>query len=102
MSTQAEKHYYVYMMANDRNGVIYTGVANDLIRRVNQHKTDCFEGFTKRYQAHNLVYFEETGDLDSALNHEKRIKTWPRKRKIDLIETRNHEWKDLWPEIIEG
>ena len=94
-----EKHYYVYIMANKLNGTIYTGVTNDLVRRVNEHRNNLVEGFTKRYGLHKLVYFEETSDIDSALNHEKRIKNLSRAKKLILIENVNPLWDDLWNEI---
>jgi len=99
MTNKTEKHYYVYIMANKRNGTIYTGVTNNLIRRVDEHRNDAFPGFAKRYQTHMLVYFEETSNIDSALNHEKRVKKWTRRWKIELIQATNPEWKDLWEEI---
>jgi putative endonuclease len=86
-------------MANKRNGTIYAGVTNDLTRRVDEHRRDALPGFTRHYQTHMLVYFGETSDVDSALNHEKRVKKWPRTRKLELIQTTNPEWKDLWDEI---
>ena len=99
MSVKTEKHYCVDIMANKRKGTIYTGVRNDLLRRVDEHRRDAFPGFTKRYQTHMLVYFEETCDIDSALNYEKRIKKWTRKWKIKLIQVKNYEWVDLWDQI---
>jgi len=101
MTNKIDKHYYVYIMANKRNGTIYTGLTNDLIRRVDEHRSDAFPGFSKRYQTHMLVYFEETGNIDSALNYEKRVKKWTRRWKIELIQATNPEWKDLWDEINE-
>ena len=88
-------------MANKQNGTLYTGVTNDLVRRVNEHRNNLVEGFTKRYGLHKLVYFEATSDVDSALNYEKRIKDFSRAKKLILIETGNPEWDDLWNEICQ-
>ena len=90
-----EKTYYVYIMASKRNGTIYTGVTNNLERRVYEHKNNIIKGFTSKYKIHNLVYFEETNDINEALAFEKRIKGWLRKKKIDLIEAMNPHWNDL-------
>ncbi|MEK7083175.1 MAG: GIY-YIG nuclease family protein [Patescibacteria group bacterium] len=87
--------YYIYILASKRNGTIYIGVTNDLRRRVYEHKNNLIEGFTKKYNVHDLVYFEQTIDIQSALQREKQIKIWKRKWKIDLIESSNPEWKDL-------
>ena len=76
-------------------------VTNDLIRRVYEHKQDFVAGFTRTYRTHTLVYFEEAGDVDAALNREKQLKKWLRKWKLALIEEHNPEWKDLWVEIVQ-
>jgi putative endonuclease len=94
------KMYFVYILASKRNGTIYTGVTNDLIRRVYQHKNGINEGFTKKYSVHDLVYFEATDDVQAALRREKQIKKWNRQWKIDLIEKQNPEWRDLYPGLI--
>jgi len=96
---EPDKTYYVYIMASKRNGTLYIGVTNDLIRRVYEHRNDLVESFTKRYRVHFLVYYEQTGDVDAALNREKRLKDWHRKWKLELIESMNPGWKDLWEEI---
>ena len=85
---------YVYIMSN-RSKTLYTGVTSDLVRRVYQHKQKLVEGFTKKYNLTKLVYFEAGGDITSAIQREKQIKGWLRKRKIDLIESVNPEWDDL-------
>jgi putative endonuclease len=90
----SEKNYYVYIMTN-RSKTLYTGVTNDLIRRVYEHKNKMVEGFTKKYNITRLVYFEETGDVQSAIAREKQIKGWLRSKKITLIESANPKWKDL-------
>jgi len=86
--------YYVYIMSN-RSKTLYTGVTNDLMRRVYEHKNKMVEGFTKKYNIKRLVYFEETGDVQAAIEREKQIKGWLRAKKIALIESKNPEWKDL-------
>lgn len=88
------KKYYVYIMAS-RSRVIYTGVTNNLERRVYEHKNKLVEGFTSKYNVTRLVYFEETNDVHAALNREKQIKGWLRARKTALIESVNPQWKDL-------
>jgi len=93
--------YYVYIMANVTNVAIYTGVTNDLIRRVHEHKTDADpRGFTARYGVHKLVYFEETGDVYAAISREKQLKSWSRKRKNLLIESKNPDWHDLYSTLL--
>ena len=92
---------YVYILASQKNGTLYTGVTSDLIKRVNEHKTDVRGGFTKRYQVHSLVYYESHDDIDSARTREKQIKAWKRQWKINLIEEENQEWVDLFPGLIE-
>ena len=87
-------NYYVYIMSN-KSGKLYTGVANNLEKRISQHKLYLIEGFTKKYNINKLVYFEETNDIRAAISREKHIKGWVRKKKIALIELTNPEWKDL-------
>jgi putative endonuclease len=93
------KNYYVYIMASERNGMLYIGVTSDLIRRVFEHKNDMVEGFTKKYQVHDLVYFEQTNDALSALTREKQLKKWKRKWKLELTEEFNPDWIDLYEEL---
>ena len=88
------KQYYVYIMTN-RSKTLYTGVTSDLIRRVYEHKRKIVEGFTKKYNIKRLVYFEDTNDVQTAIEREKQIKGWLRTKKIALIESKNPEWKDL-------
>ena len=90
--------YYVYMMASKKNGTIYIGMTNDLIKRVYAHKNDLVEGFTKKYGVHQLVYYEQTEEAKSAIQREKQLKKWNRSWKIELIEKMNPEWKDLYAE----
>ena len=94
------KTYYVYILASKKNGTLYIGVTSDLIKRIWQHKNNLVEGFTKQYGVHDLLYFEETGDVMSALEREKELKKWKRQWKIDLIEKNNPEWKDLYPNLL--
>lgn len=92
--------YYVYILASRRNGTLYVGVTNDLVRRTYEHKSDLVEGFTKRYGVHMLVYHENTSDAVAAIQREKRIKKWNRAWKIKLIERVNPDWKDLYNELL--
>ena len=94
------KTYYVYILASRKNGTLYIGVTNDLVRRVYEHKHDYVKGFTSRYGVHRLVYFEHTQSIDAALTREKELKKWRRQWKIDLIEKRNPEWSDLYGGIV--
>jgi putative endonuclease len=94
------KNYYVYILASNRNGTLYIGVTNDLIRRVYEHKNNLVKGFTSKYKVHQLVYYEQTHDIQSALNREKQLKKWKRKWKLELIEEMNPNWQDLYKEFI--
>ncbi|MFC2136118.1 GIY-YIG nuclease family protein [Bacteroidota bacterium] len=89
------KNYYVYMMNNKNNTVIYTGVTNDLVLRVYEHKNKLLPGFTSKYNVTKLVYFEETTDINSAIAREKQIKAGSRKKKEGLINNFNKGWVDL-------
>ncbi|MGC9335917.1 MAG: GIY-YIG nuclease family protein [Anaerolineae bacterium] len=93
------KQYYVYIMTNRYNTVLYTGVTNDLKRRAYQHRTGQGGAFTSRYHVDELVYYEVTGDVNAAIAREKQIKAGSRKKKIDLVEAMNPEWKDLYEEL---
>lgn len=90
------KNYFVYIMTNKRNTVLYTGVTNDLYRRVGEHKEKLGGGFTKRYNVTKLIYYEEFGEISHAIEREKQIKSWSRKRKEELINSTNSEWKELY------
>ena len=92
----------VYILASRRNGTLYTGVTGDLVKRVWEHRSDLVEGFTKRYGVHRLVYFEVHDHMPDAIRREKQIKKWNRAWKMDLIESTNPQWHDLWPTIIGG
>jgi putative endonuclease len=93
------KQYYVYMMTNARNTVLYTGVTNDLIRRVWEHKQKLVEGFTKKYNIVKLVYYEVSEDIENAILREKQIKAGSRPNKMQLINSMNREWRDLYQEL---
>lgn len=94
------KTYYVYILASQRNGTLYTGVTNDVRRRVWEHKHALVKGFTKEYSVDILVYFEQHEDIEQAIIREKQIKAWKRKWKLELIEKGNPDWKDLYYEIF--
>src|SRR5438067_1844576 len=90
-----QKTYYVYMMTNTYNNVLYTGVTNDLLRRVSEHKEKKIEGFTKQYNLDRLIYYEEFYDVNQAIAREKQIKAGSRKKKDALIKKMNPQMKDL-------
>ncbi len=98
-SLPMNKQYYVYMLTNDNNTVIYTGITNDLHRRVYEHKEKLVKGFTKRYNIHKLVYYEVAYDPVSAISREKQIKAGSRLKKVTLVETMNRDWQDLYYKI---
>jgi putative endonuclease len=93
-----DKIGYIYLMMNDTNTVIYTGVTNNLLKRIYEHKEKLVEGFTKKYNVTKLVYYEEFDDIKNAIEREKQIKGGSRKKKIDLIKSDNPEFKDLYYE----
>ena len=88
--------YYVYILASKRNGTLYIGVTNDLARRVCEHREGLAEGFTKDYGVKRLAHFETFEDINTAIHREDRLKKWKRQWKIDLIQTRNPLWDDLY------
>jgi putative endonuclease len=96
------RQYYVYIMSNDTNTVTYTGVTNDLLAMVDQHKKKTNKGFTSRYNINKLVYFETCEEVESVILREKQIKSWPRKDKVTLISTMNPEWHDLYQDLAKG
>jgi len=94
-------NYYVYILTNAHKTVLYTGVTNNLVRRVYEHKNHLDKGsFTSQYNVEYLVFFEETNDIESAISREKQIKGWNRKRKNKLIEQKNPNWIDLYDSIL--
>lgn len=92
--------YYVYILFSKRNGTLYVGVTSDLAKRVWEHKNHIIKGFTDRYNVDKLGYYEVCNDINEAIKREKQIKSKIRSYKIDLIETNNPEWVDLYDEII--
>jgi len=91
----SDRAYYIYLTSNKRNTVIYTGVTNDLYARMYQHKNKAVKGFTQKYNADKLIYYEEFDSVEDAIRREKQIKGGSRRNKIKLIELENKEWKDL-------
>ena len=87
--------YYVYILTNKTDEVMYIGVTNDLRRRLYEHKNKQIEGFTKKYHVHKLVYFEEYSEVNDAITREKQLKRWVRSKKNLLVETKNPNWDDL-------
>ena len=93
--------YYVYVLSGMSDTVLYTGVTNDQIKRVYQHKNNVDpKSFSARYNVHKLVYYETTDDVYTAISREKQIKSWKRAKKTELINSMNPEWKDLYNDII--
>jgi putative endonuclease len=90
----------VYILASGIRGTLYTGVTSDLVQRVWQHKHDQAGGFTKRYGVHTLVWLEAHETMESAIRREKAIKEWKRSWKLELIESSNPDWRDLYPDIL--
>ena len=93
------KQYYVYIMTNSGNTVLYVGVTNDLIKRVYEHKVKLADGFTKKYNIVKLVYYEVFEDIENAILREKQMKAGSRQKKIQLIDSTNREWRDLYDEL---
>ena len=94
------KTYFVYIVASQRNGTLYTGVTNNLVRRSWEHRTGVSDGFTRKYGCKYLVWFEVHSDIDEAILREKRIKKWRRRWKLDLIEEGNPRWRDLYDDLV--
>ena len=88
--------YYVYILSNKTNTVLYIGVTNDIVRRVYEHKNKIIEGFTKKYNVTKLVYVEACSDIRYAIAREKQLKHWRKEKKINLIQTQNPDFKDLY------
>ena len=95
------RKYYVYILFNKMNGTLYTGVTNDLTKRIWQHKNKVADGFTKKYGVDKLGYFEVCEDINFAIAREKQLKAGNRKTKLELIELNNPEWQDLYYEILD-
>lgn len=94
-----DRQYYVYIMTNKNNAVLYTGVTNDLKRRIYEHREKLIEGFTKKYNINKLVYYEAFGDINNAILREKQIKGGSRDKKIKLVKAMNNSWLDLYDKI---
>ena len=92
--------YFVYLMASARNGTLYAGVTNNLIRRVFEHKQGLTGGFTNRYAVHHLVWFESTPSVEAAIHREKQVKNWKRQWKVAMIEKSNPTWMDLYDTLL--
>jgi putative endonuclease len=90
----------VYILASKRNGTLYIGVTSDLVKRIWEHKNNMVDGFTKRYNVHQLVWYELHESMESAITREKRLKNWKRKWKLELIERRNPKWIDMYSTIV--
>ena len=93
------KQYFVYILSNDTNTVTYTGLTNNLVRRVFEHKNKLTKGFTAKYKIHKLVYYEICMDIESAILREKQIKAGSRKKKVTLSENMNKDWIDLYENL---
>lgn len=91
--------YYVYIFASGRNGTLYIGITNDLLRRIEEHKSKLIPGFTTKYDITKLVHFEATESRYAAIQREKQLKAWRRAWKLELIESNNPNWDDLYPSI---
>jgi len=90
----------VYILASKRNGTLYIGVTSDLVKRIWEHRNNMVEGFTKRYSVHHLVWYELHESMESAIQREKRLKEWKRVWKLELIESINSNWQDLYHKIV--
>lgn len=94
------KQGFVYIMSNKFYGTLYVGVTSDIVKRIYEHKNNLVDGFTKRYNLKNLVYYEIFDDIENAIKREKQLKNWHRDWKINLINDFNKEWKDLYENIL--
>lgn len=95
-----EKQPCVYLLASRRDGTLYTGVTSNLVKRVWEHRNDVVEGFTRQYGVHTLVWYELHDSMEAAITREKRIKGWKRQWKLELIETSNPDWRDLYESLL--
>lgn len=94
------KQYFIYIVTNKQNGVLYTGITSNLIKRIYEHKEKIFDGFSKKYNCNKLVYFEIFDNVNIAIAREKQIKLYKRAKKIALIDKSNPDWKDLYSSVI--
>ncbi len=92
--------YFVYLLASQKNGTLYVGVTNDIVRRVFEHKNDLVDGFTRRHRVHTLVWLESTESIEAAIGREKQLKNWKREWKVALIERDNPNWLDLYDGLL--
>ena len=92
--------YFVYLLASQKNGTLYAGVTNNLVRRIHEHRSDAVPGFTSRYAVHQLVWFESTPSVEAAIQREKQLKNWKREWKVALIEKENPGWADLFEGLL--
>jgi len=92
-----KEQFYVYIICNKYNNVLYTGVTSNLVRRVYEHREELADGFSKKYKLGKLVYYEIAGNAEAAISREKQIKAGSRKKKIELIQSMNPQWEDLYP-----
>ena len=99
MSADFETGGYVYLLASAMAGTLYCGVTSNLVKRIAEHREEITKGFTSKYGVHRLVYFEQHGTIENAIEREKKIKGWKRAWKIRLIEKNNPKWDDLYPQI---
>ncbi len=91
---------YIYIMTNKTNSTLYIGVTSGLIKRVYEHKNALVDGFTKRYNLKKLVFYEIYDDINSAITREKQLKAWKREWKVELIESQNRDWNDLYDGLV--
>jgi len=94
------KDYYVYILASKKNGTLYIGVTNNLLKRTSEHKQGAVPGFTQKYNVKMLVHYEQTSDIESAIRREKQLKNWKRAWKIRLIADKNPNWDDLFDKLM--
>ena len=99
MNKSEKNIYYVYILTNWNNKVMYIGVTNNIVRRLYEHKNKLISGYTSKYNVNKLVYLEETDDINEAIRREKQLKGWKRERKNELVESINPEWKDMSEEM---
>ncbi|MBC8212765.1 MAG: GIY-YIG nuclease family protein [Gammaproteobacteria bacterium] len=95
-----ERQPYVYILANKKNGTLFTGVTSSLVKRVWEHKNNLIDGFTTQYSVHDLVWYELHDSMDTAIQREKVIRHWRRERKLKLIEDSNPDWRDLYIQLL--
>ncbi len=93
------KNFHIYILASKRNGTLYVGITGSLVKRIYEHKHDLVDGFTKKYQVHDLVWYDACQAAETAITREKQIKAWKRSWKLKLIEESNPDWKDLYEDI---